>query len=159
MATAAATEATRPTTLLPLREEIAIFPGPAALDGSPSYTLHDPARNRFYRLGWPEFEIISRWNGATADAVVDRVNQETTLRIEREDVDELARFLFACDLLRVTTPQGTANLVGKAKRQRTSVGQWLLHNYLFSAFRCCGRIGFSPRVHRMSRSSTAAASR
>ena len=65
MATAA--EATRATLLPPLREEIAIFRGPAALDGSPSYTLHDPARNRFYRLGWPEFEIISRWGGATVE--------------------------------------------------------------------------------------------
>jgi len=132
MATAAASEAMRATTLLPLREEIAIFPGPAALDGSPSYTLHDPARNRFYRLGWPEFEILSRWSEASIDAVVDRVNRETTLRIEREDVDELARFLSASDILRVTSPQGTANLVGKAKRQRTSWGQWLLHNYLFT---------------------------
>ena len=132
MATAAAIEAKRATTLLPLREEIAIFPGPAALDGSPSYTLHDPARNRFYRLGWPEFEIISRWDSASIDALVEQVNQETTLRIEREDIDELARFLFASDLLRVATPQGTASLVAKARRQRTSWGQWLLHNYLFT---------------------------
>ena len=117
--------------LPPLREEIAIFPAPAALDGSPGYTLHDPARNRFYRLGWPEFEILSRWNGATAPAVVDRVNAETTLAIESEDVDELRRFLFAYDLLRVTTAQGTAHLVSKARQLREGWGQWLLHNYLF----------------------------
>ena len=117
--------------LPPLREEIAIFPGPAALDGSPSYTLHDPVRNRFYRLGWPEFEIISRWHGATIDAVVDQVNAQTTLRIENEDVDEIRKFLFASDLLRLTTAQGTAYLVDKAQRLRTSWGQWLLHNYLF----------------------------
>jgi putative peptide zinc metalloprotease protein len=124
-------EAARAAALPPLREEIAIFPGPAALDGSPSYTLHDPVRNRFYRLGWPEFEIISRWHGATIDSVVDQVNAQTTLRIENEDVDEIRKFLFASDLLRVTTAQGTAYLVEKAKRQRTSLGQWLLHNYLF----------------------------
>ena len=128
---AVAAEATRAPLLPPLREEIAIFRGPTALDGSPSYTLHDPARNRFYRLGWPEFEIISRWNGATVDSMVDRVNEETTLRIEHDDVDELRRFLFNYDLLRVTTAQGTAYLTDKAKRQRTTVGQWLLHNYLF----------------------------
>jgi putative peptide zinc metalloprotease protein len=93
--------------------------------------LHDPARNRFYRLGWPEFEIISRWNGATADEVVERVNDETTLEVEPEDVDELRRFLFSYDLLRVTGPQMTAYLVGKAQRLRTRFGQWLLHNYLF----------------------------
>ena len=108
--------------LLPIREEIAIFRGPPALDGTPSYTLHDPTRNRFYRIGWPEFEIISRWNGSTAEALVDRVNDETTLQIEPEEVDELRRFLLSSDLLRVTTPQGTTYLVDKAARQRIELG-------------------------------------
>jgi putative peptide zinc metalloprotease protein len=45
---ASVAEAVRGPAVLPsLREEIAIFRGPAALDGSPSYTLHDPTRNRF----------------------------------------------------------------------------------------------------------------
>lgn len=119
------------THLSPLREEIAIFPGPAALDGSPTWTLHDPAVNRFYRLGWSEFEIISRWDAGTIAALTERLNAETTLRIEPEDVEELARFLMAYDLLRVTGPQATANLVSKAERSRVNWGKWLLHNYLF----------------------------
>ena len=130
MATPAA--AAQGLALPPLREEIGIFPGPAALDGAPSFTLHDPTRNRFYRVGWPEFEIISRWNGATVDAVVERVNRETTLDIEPDDVNELRRFLFSCDLLRLANPQATAYLVGKAEKLRESFGQWLLHNYLFT---------------------------
>ena len=119
------------TALPPLREEIGIFPGPAALDGSPSWTLHDPVVNRFYRLGWPEFEMISRWDTASVGDVVARVNAETTLDIEPDDVDQLRRFLLSCDLLRVTGPQVTAYLMEKAQRTRQSVGRWLLHNYLF----------------------------
>jgi putative peptide zinc metalloprotease protein len=117
--------------LLPLREEIAIFRGPVALDGSPTWTLHDPVRNRFYRLGWTEFEILSRWDAGGTEAVAQRVNAETTLHIEPADVDELARFIAGCDLLRAATPQATAAMVAKAARLRQSVGQWLLHNYLF----------------------------
>ncbi|HEY8336836.1 MAG TPA: HlyD family efflux transporter periplasmic adaptor subunit [Tardiphaga sp.] len=117
--------------LLPLREEIAIFPGPAALDGSPSWTLHDPSSNRFYRLGWREFELLSRWNSGTVAALTARVKAETTLQVEPQDVDELVRFLFAFDLLRVHGPAATAGLIGKAARQRGSWGRWLLHNYLF----------------------------
>ena len=128
---AAAAEAARRRGLLPLREEIAIFPGPAALDGSPSWTLHDPARNRFYRLGWQEFEILSRWDSATVDAVVERVKAETTLRVEREDVDELDRFLFSFDLLRATSPQRPRIWSTRPSGSATSLGQWLLHNYLF----------------------------
>src|SRR4051812_12980188 len=117
--------------LLPLREEIAIFPGPAALDGSPSWTLHDPSSNRFYRLGWREFELLSRWEAGTVAALAARVEAETTLRVEPDDVDELVKFLFAFDLLRATSPEATANLLRKAERQRGSWGKWLLHNYLF----------------------------
>jgi len=130
---AMAVEATRDTALPPIREDIAIFSGPTALDGSPTYTLHDPSRNRFYRLGWPEFEIISRWNdGATVDTLIEHVETETTLEIEPQDVLAIRTFLFSHDLLRVATAGGTAHLVRKAARLRTSWAQWLLHNYLFT---------------------------
>jgi putative peptide zinc metalloprotease protein len=124
-------QAARAAALPPLREEIGISRGPAALDGSPSWTLHDPAVNKFYRIGWPEFEIISRWNGATAESIVARIAAETTLRVEPDDVEELRRFLLSYDLLHVPTAQMTAHLVGKAQRMRQSWGRWLLHNYLF----------------------------
>lgn len=126
--------ATRPAaapTLLPLRQEIAIFPGPSASDGSPTWTLHDPACNRFYRLGWLEFEILSRWDCADAELLIGRVNAETSLAIDAQDVEDLGRFLFAYDLLRSANPRSTAGMVEKAKRRRETWGQWLLHNYLF----------------------------
>jgi len=117
--------------LLPLREEIAIFPGPATHDGSPSWTLHDPSSNRFFRLGWREFEMLSRWDSGTPAALTARVAAETTLRVEQHDVDDLVKFLFSFDLLRTSSPEATANLIRKAQRQRGSWGRWLLHNYLF----------------------------
>lgn len=120
------------TRLLPLREEISIFPAPAALDGSPSWTLHDPARNRFYRLGWQEFEIISRWDSGTIERVIERVGAETTLHVDREDVEQLAHFLFGCELLQSGGSGSTAYMVQRAARQRETWSQWLLHNYLFT---------------------------
>src|SRR3954454_10343095 len=101
--------------LVPLREGIAVFSGPAALDGSPSWTLHDPSSNRFYRLGWREFELLSRWDSGTVAALAARVEAETTLRIEPHDVDDLVRFLFSFDLLRTSSPEATANLIKKAQ--------------------------------------------
>lgn len=122
----------QPAPLPLLREEIGIFTGPAMADGSPSWTLHDPSNNRFYRMGWLEFEMISRWRHATAEEIVTRVNAETTLSIDAEDVEHLRRFLFACDLLHLTGPQATAHFTAKAKRMRESPWKWLLHNYLFT---------------------------
>ncbi len=94
--------------------------------------MHDPSINRFYRLGWLEFEILSRWQAETTDAVAARVNTETPLEVEPDDVDQLRRFLLSCDLLRLTGPQATAYLTNKAQRLRQSFGRWLLHNYLFT---------------------------
>ena len=117
--------------VLPLRQEIGLFPGPVALDGSPSWTLHDPSCNRFYRLGWPEFEILSRWDGGTIERIAERIRNETTLWIERDEVEQFGRFLMAYDLLRTSGPQATASLIDKAERRRESWGRWFLHNYLF----------------------------
>ncbi len=47
-----------PTMTLPaLREEVHCLPGPVQFDGSPSWTLHDPANNRFFRIGG--FDIVN----------------------------------------------------------------------------------------------------
>jgi putative peptide zinc metalloprotease protein len=49
-----------PMRLLPLRDELTLHEGPRTLDGAPTWTLHDPVTNRFFRIGWLEFEILSR---------------------------------------------------------------------------------------------------
>lgn len=133
MAVATALSAQRADAALlpPLREEIGIFPGPSALDGSPTWTLHDPSRNRFYRLGWREFEILSRWSDRSADHIAARIAAETTLDVEPGDVAAFANFLTAYDLLHQSGPQTTARFLEKAARERESWGAWLLHNYLF----------------------------
>ena len=127
----AVAEAVRETTLLPLREEVGIFPGPPAQDGSPSWTLHDPARNRFYRVGWLEFEMLSRWNGGTKESILSSIAAETTLSVEPEDFDDLGHFLLSYDLLRVSSAESTAKFAAKAKLQRQSFFSWLMQNYLF----------------------------
>ena len=44
----------------PLREEISLLPGPQARDGAPTWSLHDPARNLFFRIDWLSFEVLAR---------------------------------------------------------------------------------------------------
>jgi putative peptide zinc metalloprotease protein len=117
--------------LPPLRQELTLNPAPAAPDGSPTWTLHDPAANRFYQLGWPAFEILSRWSLGTVDAVVAAVNAQTTLSVDAEDVVALAQFLGGHHLLLASTPQDSARLVQVAAHYKLSVPKWLLKNYLF----------------------------
>ena len=119
-------------TFLPdLREEIALHPGPTALDGSPTWTLHDPARNQFYRLGWREFEMLSRWDSGSPANLIARLRRETTLEVEHEDVEEMAKFLSLHSLLASRSAEGTRLLLAKAARYRQHWAMWLLKNYLF----------------------------
>ena len=79
--------------LPPLREELALYCGPNLADGQPSWALHDPVRNQFFRIDWLTFEIISRWSMDELQAIADSVNADTTLRPEAADVEAVARFL------------------------------------------------------------------
>ncbi|HEY2874496.1 MAG TPA: HlyD family efflux transporter periplasmic adaptor subunit [Reyranella sp.] len=119
-------------TFLPeLREEIALHPGPTALDGSPTWTLHDPVRNQFYRLGWREFEMLSRWDSGSPANLIARLRRETTIEIEQDDVEDVAKFLSLHSLLASHTAEGTRLLLAKAARYRQHWAMWLLKNYLF----------------------------
>src|SRR5262249_12630916 len=62
-----------------LREELAIGDGPRLADGQPSWTLHDPVRNLFFRIDWQTFEILSRWDLGDAGAIVGRIAADTAL--------------------------------------------------------------------------------
>src|SRR3569833_1192587 len=82
-----------------LRQELNLAASPPNSDGSPAWTLYDPAAHRFYQLGWIAFEILSRWALGNVDAIVIAVRRDTTVEVESEDVLALARFLVAHELI------------------------------------------------------------
>jgi putative peptide zinc metalloprotease protein len=115
----------------PLREELVLKPGPTLRGGAPSWTLYDPTANRYYRLGWLEFEILSRWHLSSSVEIAERISRETTLRPAPADVDRFVQFLAGAELLRSPTPEGTYRLLGRKAAARTTWYLWLLHHYLF----------------------------
>ncbi len=117
--------------LPPLREDLSLHRGPPAADGAPTWTIRDPLRNRFFRIGWPAFEMLARWDLGGAAAVAAAVRGNTTLDVGPGDVEDLADFLTGNQLTRVARPEETARLVRDAAAARRSSLGWLLHNYLF----------------------------
>lgn len=114
-----------------LRDELAVLPGPPAHDGAPTWTLHDPLGNRFFRLSWPAFEVLSRWHMGDAQAVADSVRRETGLDVEQNDVMGVVAFLARSQLLKAGGPKDVARLLMLHDAARTSWLTWLLHHYLF----------------------------
>lgn len=114
-----------------LRGELSLHPGPAEPDGAPTWTIRDPVRNRFFRLSWPAFEILSRWGAGDPAAVAAQVRDETTLDPDEDDVADIARFLVANQLTQPQGTQDTRRLIARAEAERQSWFHWLLHHYLF----------------------------
>lgn len=123
--------APQPSEPLPtLREEIGLYSGPRAKNGSPTWSLHDPAANRFFRIGWREFEMLSRWSEGDPGKIATRINRETTLASTEEQVLAMAHFLRANQLIQPLTPQDRERQLQRALAKKPMYIH-LLHGYLF----------------------------
>ncbi len=117
--------------LPPLREELALCDGPRARNGMPTYSLYDPLRNRYFRFGWPQFEMLRRWRLGDPEKIAEQVNEATTLNVEASNVIDVAMFLQGNNLVQVHGAEGLGILASQANAARGHWATWLLHNYLF----------------------------
>lgn len=97
-------------------------------DGQPSWTLHDPARDQFFRIDWPTFEILSRWALGEPERIAQAISDETTLQLGSEAVVAVAGFLADNELLMRSGPVEMAEQLEKLER---TTWQKFIHNYLF----------------------------
>lgn len=119
-----------PIELPPLREELALLPGPSTPEGQPTWTLHDPARNLFFQLDWATFEILSRWDTGSASDIIASIEQATTLHVTLADLEAVAKFVVQ-NHLSIPAPKSAGQFADALIRRRGSAWKWLLHNYLF----------------------------
>lgn len=114
-----------------LREDLTLHPGAPALDGSYTWSLQDPSRNLFFRIDWPSFEILSRWHLADADAIIEEIEAQTPLQLERDDVVSLMQFLRDNQLLALHSKADTELLEKRRQLGQQGLLMNVLHHYLF----------------------------
>lgn len=117
--------------LPPLREELSLYPGPCAGDGSSTWTLHDPVAQRFFRIGRLEFELLSRWSWGDAAQILADLRATSTLAATPEDLEHLTRFLATHNLVQSRGPQALERLLTQARGGQGNPLVWLIKNYLF----------------------------
>ena len=116
---------------LPLRDEIRLHPSAEQKDGSPSWTLEDPWRDRFFRIGQVEMEILSRWQLGDEELICQAINEQTHLHIDATAIERVKEFVVQQQLCK-PTGAGTAERFSSIyQQQKKSPWNWLLHNYLF----------------------------
>lgn len=114
-----------------LREELDLLPGPALADGQPSWTMHDPVRNQFFRIDWPTLEILQRWDMDDPAQIAADVSAHTTLSLDAEDVVQVAQFLVQHQLVQNTAADAPRKMAEQLARIQGTPLNWLLHHYLF----------------------------
>lgn len=112
-----------------LREDLRVIEAAPEADGAPAWVIQDPVINRFYRIGWLEFECLLRW-GRNAREVATEIASATPLHAEPEQVLALAEFLESHQLVR-PGPQATDRLASRSAGAPWKHWRWWLHNYLF----------------------------
>ena len=120
--------------LPPLREDLAIAEGPF-LNGQPTWTIYDPSAHGYVRVGWLEFEILSRWGLGDPAAVAADVSASTALSPTAADVAAFSAFAYGAGLLQATSAGSSAAMAARARARRHGPAAWLMHNYLFLRLR------------------------
>jgi putative peptide zinc metalloprotease protein len=113
----------------PLRDDLRLSEAAPGPRGEPAWIIQDPVVNRFYRIGWFEFECLLRW-GASPKRICETVDAETPLHPDVSQVLDFCGFLDQNQLLR-PGPEGAARLAARGEGQAWLGWRWLLHHYLF----------------------------
>ncbi|MFM5093901.1 site-2 protease family protein [Aeromonas rivipollensis] len=113
-----------------LRDDLRLCPADRTANGEPAWLIQDMVINRFYRIGWFEFECLVRWAGQTPRRLQQALQHETALHPEVEQILAFSQFLERHQLVR-PSPQAVDRLRQASEGRAWLKGQWWLHHYLF----------------------------
>lgn len=111
-----------------LREDIQLLPGPATLNGEPTWAIFDPIRNQYFRISWVAFELLSRWSQGNPSALLAATRDETTCPVGEEDVSALSAFLHQNQLTLLAADRSSVSPtpeMAPLTRLKTLFGQYL----------------------------------
>ncbi|MGF6397298.1 putative peptide zinc metalloprotease protein [Pseudomonas frederiksbergensis] len=114
-----------------LRADLQLTTAAPALDGSPRWTLADPVRGRYFKLGAAAMRLLRHWSLGDPEHVLRAANREPGLPLDGAALEQLLEFLRGHDLISALDPSQRASYSLKAAAQRQSLWQILLHQYLF----------------------------
>ncbi|MAZ31534.1 MAG: peptidase M50 [Thalassospira sp.] len=115
----------------PLREDLRLLPAGTDEYGAPCWTIHDPVRNRYFRIGYAAFEMLRRWPLRQGQAIIDRISRDTVLTIDEASLSGLIKFLHGNGLLQRDSSETVAEFSRIANAGKPPFWKWAIHNYLF----------------------------
>lgn len=114
-----------------LRPDLQLSAGAPGLDGSPQWTLADPLRGRYFKLGAPAMRLLRHWALGDPQRVLNAANTEPGIPLDSQALEELLKFLRGHDLISSADAEQRATYAAKAAAQRQGIWSQVLHKYLF----------------------------
>ena len=120
---------TEETAFAPLRQDLRLHAAGADRDGAPTWAMQDPVSNRFFRIGWLEYECLLRWPNLPSRIAAD-IEANTPLATDAEQVSAFGQFLQQHQLL-LPAEQTRQRAQQAAAEPGWRHWRWWLHHYLF----------------------------
>lgn len=114
-----------------LRADLQLSAGAPGLDGAPQWTLADPLRGKYFKLGAPAMRLLRHWALGDPQQVLNAANAEPGIPLTVQAIEELLRFLRGHDLVSAVDEEQRASYAPKAAAQRQGIWTQILHKYLF----------------------------
>ena len=114
-----------------LRPDLQLSVATPGLDGSPQWTLADPLRGKYFKLGAPAMRLLRHWGLGDALQVLKAANAEPGAPVTPQALEELIKFLRGHDLISGGDPEQSASYAAKAASRRQGIWTQILHKYLF----------------------------
>jgi putative peptide zinc metalloprotease protein len=114
-----------------LRKGITCTFGDYDIHGKPHWMINDPGRNKFFIIGWAEYQIFEHWDVGDADQIIEVINNKTTLNLNREDIESFYNFLKKNYLIQQSGYD--IHTLGKEQKlfAKDNWLSWLIDHYLF----------------------------
>ncbi|WP_144223371.1 HlyD family efflux transporter periplasmic adaptor subunit [Mesorhizobium amorphae] len=114
-----------------LREDLQVMRGGTSYSGEPVWIVLDPLRNRFFRVTYEMFQLLSVWNRSpTVGSLNKTLDARFGRQTDAEEVGMVLRLLEANFFL-VQPTTGSWRGLYEASRRHHSWFMQLIHNYLF----------------------------
>ncbi|TWF59238.1 site-2 protease family protein [Neorhizobium alkalisoli] len=114
-----------------LREDLQIMRVGASYSGAPTWVVFDPIRNRFFRITYEMFQVLSFWNSSrTVGNLMKSVDARFGNSLSIEDIGTIARML-EHNLLLVQPTRGNWRALHHKAQPHHPWFMRLIHNYLF----------------------------
>ena len=78
--------------LPPLRKGISCTFGEYDVHGKPHWMLSDAGRNKFFIIGWAEYQIYEHWHLGNVEDIIETINNKTTLNIDQSEIESFYKF-------------------------------------------------------------------